>query len=138
MTSKRNETEYTPTPTEERLIETLLDPANRMKNVTEICNIVDCERVTYYRAFEKPGFVELYTMKSQELAKKYLGQVMSAFVREAVRGSYQHGKILLEMAGAYKEKSQLEHTGEIQVIFNIPRPPKVKPEDDLPEMEDAE
>lgn len=110
--SQQNSTEYKPTQKEERLIEVLLDPANRMKSITDICGMVPCDRGTYYNAFDKPGFIELYTRKSQELAKKHLGQVMSAFVREAVRGSFQHGKVLLEMAGAYKETTRKEITGK--------------------------
>lgn len=112
MDNQQISTEYQPTPKEERLIEVLLDPANRMKSITEICGIVPCDRGTYYNAFNKPGFVELYTRKSQELAKKYLGQVMSAFVREATRGSYPHGKVLLEMAGVYKETVRKEVSGD--------------------------
>lgn len=112
MPELQNATEYQPTQTEKKLIEVMLDPANRMKSITEICRIAECDRATYYRAFDKPGFVELYTRKSQELAKKYLGPVMNAFVREATRGSFQHGKVLLEMAGAYKETSRKEVAGD--------------------------
>lgn len=105
-------TEYEPTPAEARLIEVLLEPEHRLKKVVDICRIAECDKATYYRAFDKPGFVELYTRKSQELAKKYLGPVMNAFVREATRGSFQHGKVLLEMAGAYKETSRKEVAGD--------------------------
>lgn len=112
MTEPQNATEYQPTQAEQKIIEVLLDPANRMKSITEVCRIAQCDRSTYYRAFDKPEFVELYNRKSAELAKNYLGPVMNAFVREATRGSFQHGKVLLEMAGVYKETSRKEVAGD--------------------------
>lgn len=90
---------------EQKLLEVLLDPANRMKSVTEICGIVGCDRSTYYRAFEKKTFADLYNRLSANLAKRHLGQVMNAFVREATRGSFQHGKVLLEMAGVLTKET---------------------------------
>lgn len=98
---------------EKMLLEALLDPANRMKNVSEICRLVPCDRSVYYRAFDNPAFVEEYTKMSKELAHRHLSQVMNAFVKEAVRGSFQHGKVLLEMAGVYTEKVKQEHSGQI-------------------------
>lgn len=99
------------TPTERRLIEALLDPNNRFKSITEICDIAKCNRKTYYRAFEKPHFREEYKRQAAALSERHLGQVMNAFVREATRGSFQHGRVLLEMAGVYTEKSKHEHSG---------------------------
>lgn len=112
MDNKQNSTEYKLTQKEENLIETMLDPSNRMKSITEICKLANCSRAIYYDAFAKPEFVAIYKERSIALAEKYLGSVMNAFVREAARGSYQHGKVLLEMAGAYKETSRKELTGK--------------------------
>jgi hypothetical protein len=104
-------TEYNPSRAEKRLVETLLDPSNRTKTITEICKLAKCSRQKYYKAFINPGFVEYYKQESKRLANKYLGPVMNAFAKEAARGSYQHGKVLLEMAGAYKETVRKEVTG---------------------------
>lgn len=112
LDDQQKATEYQPTQAEGKLIEVMLDPANRMKSITEVCRIAEINRATYYRVFDKPEFVELYTRKSRELAKKHLGPVMNSFVREATRGSFQHGKVLLEMAGAYEEKSTQKHQGD--------------------------
>ena len=112
MNAEQNLTEYVLTRKEENLIEVMLDPANRMKSITDICKRANCSRVTYYEAFNKPGFVKIHKERSVALAEKYLGSVMNAFVREAARGSFQHGKILLEMAGVYKETTRKELTGK--------------------------
>jgi len=104
-------TETRLTPAEKRLIEALLDPGNRFKSISEICDTAKCGRRTYYRAFDRPRFREEYKRQAAALSERHLGQVMNAFVREATRGSFQHGKVLLEMAGVYSEKTKHEHSG---------------------------
>ena len=96
---------------EQALLEVLLDPNNRLKSITDICGLVPCDRKTFYKAFKKPKFADLYAEMAADLSRKHLGQVMNAFVKEATRGSFQHGKVLLEMAGVYTEKSKHEVSG---------------------------
>ena len=104
-------TEKRLTPAEKRLIEALLDPGNRFKSISETCNVAKCSRNAYYRAFNKSHFREEYKRQAAALSERHLGPVMNAFVREATRGSFQHGKVLLEMAGVYAEKSKHELSG---------------------------
>lgn len=107
----QNGTKQRLTPTEKRLIEALLEPNNRFKSISDICDTAKCSRNSYYRAFNKPHFREEYKRQAAALSERHLGQVMNAFVREATRGSFQHGRVLLEMAGVYTEKSKHEHAG---------------------------
>jgi hypothetical protein len=110
--AEQTRTEYQPTTAEKKLLEVLLDPRYRMKSITDICSIAQIGRTTYYEAFSKPQFVEIYKQRSIELVKQQVAPVINAFVQEAKRGSFQHGKVLLEMADLYSEKKQLEHTGK--------------------------
>lgn len=104
----QNQTDYKPTATEKRLLEVLLNPENQYKTVTDICLLAKCGRNTYYEAFKKEGFVQLYQAETKNMITQKIAPVVNAFVREAMRGSFQHGKVLLEMAGMYKEKSELD------------------------------
>lgn len=103
------------TKAEQNLLEVMLNPENRMKSVTDICKLAKIERVTYYRAFQKPEFVEIYNKSSVDLVKQSVASVLNTFVREAQRGSFQHGKVLLEMAGVYAEKSDVKVSGTVNV-----------------------
>lgn len=114
MSDLHNLTEYKLTEKEKNLLEVLLNPENRMKSITDICKLAKCSRPIYYEAFSKPGFVEIYKQRSMELIKQSIAPVLNTFIREAQRGSFQHGKVLLEMAGIYTEKQQLEHSGKIE------------------------
>ena len=117
MMDEQNQTEYKPTPKEEKLLEVLLNPENRMKSVIDICKIANCARVTYYAAFAKSEFVALYNQKSKELVKQSVGPVLNTFIRMAQRGSFPHGKVVLEMAGIYAER--MEHTGKDGAAIEI-------------------
>lgn len=116
ITTLQTVTEYMPTQAEQKLLEVLISPEHRMKSITDICKAACCSRVLYYSAFKKPEFKALYKTLSRELVDQSIAPVLNTFVREALRGSFQHGKVILEMAGLYSEKSQLEVTGEIGIV----------------------
>lgn len=107
----QNCSEYQPTKAERKLLEVLLNPVHRLKSITEICEIAEISRRQYYNIFAKPEFAEHYKQESKRLVGRYAGPLINAFIKEAVRGSYQHGKVLLEMAGLYQETTRKEVTG---------------------------
>ena len=111
-------TGYVPTESEVKLLDVLLNPDYRTKSIKELCTIAQIGRITYYRAFEKPEFKALYKAKSRELVDNSIAPILNTFVREALRGSFQHGKVILEMAGLYSEKSQLD----VNVDFTVNLP----------------
>jgi hypothetical protein len=112
--SIQNFTEYEPTEKEKNLLEVLLNPENRMKSITDICKLAKCTRPVYYEAFAKPEFVTVYNKRSIDLVKQSVSSVLNTFIREAQRGSFQHGRVILEMAGVYTEKSDVKVTGTIE------------------------
>lgn len=109
------ENEQNLTRSEQALLEALLNPENRIKSVTEICKVAKVDRATYYRAFAKPDFVAIYNKRSVDLVKQSVASVLNTFVREAQRGSFQHGRVVLEMAGLYAEKSDVKLSGAVDV-----------------------
>lgn len=118
---------YRPTSAERKLMERLLDPENRHLTVTEICALAGCARSQYYRAFEKPDFVEFYRTQARALVTRAVAPVVNACIREAVAGSAPHAKIVLGMAGEYSDKSEVkfpDKNGDPQpvggVVFYLP------------------
>lgn len=107
---KQNQTDYNPTRGEKKLLDILLDPIHRTKTVTTICELAEVSRDVYYTAFKKPDFVGYYNDRCLDIVKLSLGPVVNAFISEAKRGSYTHGKVLLEMAGLYTEKKNVQLT----------------------------
>lgn len=108
---------YEPTIKENALLEVLLNPDNRRKSVTEICRLAGCSRQVWYDAFDKSDFRALYETKVKDLVKQSIGPIVNAFVEAAKRGEYQQGKVILEMAGLYNEKSSVDVSvsGELQI-----------------------
>jgi hypothetical protein len=99
---------YQPTPAELKLMEVLLNPEHRMKSVTDICKIADVSRQHYYNIIKKPEFTELCKQTATELIKAEILPLIYAGIKEAKRGSFQHWKVLLEMAGLYSEKQNMQ------------------------------
>ena len=115
LSLKQNDSIEALTESEQKLLDILINPGYRMKSIKEICLIAQISRATYYRAFEKPEFQAIYKAQSRALVDQSIAPVLNTFVREALRGSFQHGKVILEMAGLYSEKTTVEHTGEISL-----------------------
>jgi hypothetical protein len=103
----QNPTDYIPSKAALRLLEALLDPASRLKTVTAVCRIAKIHRDTYYELFKKVGFRNLYREISMDMIKYHIGPLVNALICEAVRGSYQHIKMALEIAGIYTEKKRV-------------------------------
>ncbi|MNW61880.1 hypothetical protein D3C74_399700 [compost metagenome] len=59
--------------------------------------------------------MEIYNKRSVDLVKQSVASVLNTFVREAQRGSFQHGKVVLEMAGLYAEKSDVKVSAAVQM-----------------------
>jgi len=97
-------TKYIPSLAEQKLLEALLNPDNRLKSVTEICGIAKVDRKTYYRAFDKPEFVEYFTIQSKALIRKAHASIINSCIRQAIRGDSAHAKILLTMSGDYADR----------------------------------
>lgn len=108
--SSQNVTEVKLTRAGEKLIETLLDPRNRTKSVSDICKLAETSRTTYYKLFADETFVKEYKRQSKELITQNVGSVINTFINEAKRGSFQHGKVILEMADMYTEKKEIDAT----------------------------
>lgn len=100
--------DYVPTAHERRILDALLDPENRFKSQVEIVKLAQTSEQTYYKAWRKQGFRELYQKMSIELVKHAVGPVVNAVVKEAKGGSFQHAKLILEMAGMHSDKKRIE------------------------------
>jgi len=117
------DTDYLPSDTEQKILDALLDPSNKYKNVTDLCLAAKCSRKAYYDAFKRPEFEKLYRKLTLDIIKQSVAPVVNTFLKEAVRGSFQHGKVLLEMAEMYQEGGMHQQQTPSQITINIlPQP----------------
>ncbi|MFA5153983.1 MAG: phBC6A51 family helix-turn-helix protein [Clostridia bacterium] len=99
---------YQPTPAEIKLMEVLLNPEHRMKSVTDICKTANISRQHYYNIVKKQEFNELCKQTATDLVKAEILPLIYTGIKEAKRGSFQHWKVLMEMAGLYSEKQNMQ------------------------------
>lgn len=97
-------TKYRPNVSERKLLEVLLNPEYRFKNITEICDIAKVNRKSYYRAFEKEGFCKYVERETDRLIDKSYAAMINASIRQATRGDAAHLKIMLQMKGKLVER----------------------------------
>lgn len=119
---EQKSTKYEPTPCEQSIIKVLLDPENSRKTVTEKCRLAGVDRKTYYNAIRKPEFADLIKEESRRLVLAAVLPTIHAFIKAAAKGSYQHGKVLLEMADLYREKKETKtelQAGGFEVKINL-------------------
>lgn len=114
-TVRQNETEYSPTKQEKKLLEALLNPELRTKKISVICDTIKLDRNVYYRAMKKEGFRELLNREAKALVGESVIPIINAFKKQAEKGSFFHGKILLEMAGMYTEKQEIKVEAHIDL-----------------------
>ena len=117
---RQNSTEYRVTNAEEKLLDVLLNPEYRFKNVTEICGIARIDRKTYYNAFNKPEFVAYFKKESYRLVDHNLAALINTCIWKALRGHATFTKMVLTMAGVYPGKATLPDrygNSPLKVIF---------------------
>jgi hypothetical protein len=114
---------YEPTKAEERLLMALAAPENRMLTVVELCGKADISRDTYYRSIKKRPFEELVKQLGHDIIHQHTIPLVQSGIDMAMKGSFQHWKVLLEMAGLYDPKrlSLDGENGEITIRFVDPR-----------------
>ena len=125
--------EYSPTPAEIKLVEVLLNPESYKKSITEKCQMAGISRDSYYRIMKNPEFCEYYNEQVRANIKSSVGEIIQATRNFGTRfpGNHQDRKILLEMAGAYTEKSEVKHTGNVLIEIGLS-------DEDMPESQEAE
>ena len=87
----------------------------RMPHTEELfAEQIGVNRRTLYRwkqgqnGFTRDEFWEAVTARARELLTEALSDVYESLKAEALKGSYQHTRLILEMAGEYTEKKIVE------------------------------
>lgn len=65
--------------------------------------------------FTKEQFWETVTARARDLNREHLATVYESLRTEAEKGSFQHQKLILELAGEYTETTRREISGEVNV-----------------------
>ena len=117
--SETKSNEYQPTNAELKLLDALHNPENYLLSITELCNVAGISRKTYYECFKKPEFCALNQEMGAELVKKVIQPIINASAKAAIDGSYQHAKMLLEMAGSYIPTSKQQISSPPGESLNI-------------------
>lgn len=72
--------------------------------IEQLADAASCSADTIYqRLANKPDFQELFKQTLVNSLTAEMPEVFSSFIKEAKGGNFKHGKLLMELAGIYKE-----------------------------------
>lgn len=97
---------------EKRLLEVRSNPENRLLSIKDQCDMANISTKTYQRAVRKKEYLQAEREACSEIIQKELIPIVHTFINEAKNGSFQHGKVILEMGDLYTEKQKKEITGK--------------------------
>lgn len=117
---------YVPSRTEQQLLSVLLDPASRLKTVSEICQDAKISRDTYYEIFKRSNFCALYKKEALNVIRRAVAPMTHALIREATRGSAPHLKMGLEITDIYTEKQDINIRQTVNFSIDQPKLPEDK------------
>ena len=100
---------FTLTATEEKIVAVLLNPDNLGKSITEICQMVDCSRNTYYDMVKKDGFNDYLNRLTMDLLKSKVNDVINATYKYATTNAKctKDREMILKMAKVFKEEQDI-------------------------------
>lgn len=88
-----------------------------MKTVTEIVKLAGISKDTYYKAFDKEDFANLYHEQTMKIIRRNVAPMVNAMVKEAVRGSAPHLKMGLEAGDVLKSKVEHDVSERLEDIL---------------------
>ena len=124
---------YVPTPAEEKILATLLNPANLGKSVAAKCRVAGVSRQTYYVAMRKQEFVQHLNNCALAMLNDKVGDVLNATYTYALgEKGHQDRKLLLELIGLYTPAAKMEVAGanggpvQVQALTKMDKAEKEK------------
>ena len=99
----------------EKLLFTLSNPQNYLKNVTQICKIAKISRGQYYRLYRDEKFREQAVALARQIFASSTPAIAHKVAKEALKGSLAHQEIILVNTGVIKPQG----TPVIAQQFNV-------------------
>lgn len=105
---------YTPTNVETKILKALATAGGGRMTMTELAAKVGASPDTIYNRLQNQGFRDIFIETLRNSLAGEVPQVLRAFIDAAVAGSFQHGKMVLELAGMHKEESTINLNAQIR------------------------
>ena len=77
-------------------------------SVEELAERVGCKSETIYKRLNDDNFRQLFMEASKAALAARVPKILDKFVELAEKGEFKHGKLILEIAGAYTEKKDIK------------------------------
>lgn len=73
----------------------------------QLAQRAECSLATFYRKLQREDFRELFLATIRHSLTPHTPAILSTFVKQALAGSFQHGRLVLEITGIYQEEKKV-------------------------------
>ena len=108
------------TPIARRLAAALCDPASMQLSITDLCKGLEIDRNTYYFYMRRADFMAAVRELRQAHLQLLIPGVVGLAVQSAAilgRDGHQDRKMILEMAGEYRQEVGVDVSGKVEVAY---------------------
>lgn len=97
------------TQADKRVLQVAIDPLSLELNITQRCKKAKVSRDTWYKAFKKPGFVDLVNELALAAIKSNVADLLNATMKYAIEHPRcsNDRKVLLTVLGFYTDKHEI-------------------------------
>jgi len=94
--------------TDAKILRAVHDSHGRRLSLEEMADKAGVSPERVHRRLQDQSFRELFLETIRQSLVVEVPEILSAFVDRAKHGDFKHGKLILEMSGAYEEKSKAQ------------------------------
>ena len=99
---------------ETKILRSVVSSSGRRLSIDELAAVTGCSTETIYnRLMKKAEFQELFKEALTNSLIPEMPEVLNSFIDEGKKGSFKHGKLLLEITSIYKENKKI--TADVNV-----------------------
>jgi hypothetical protein len=92
---------------ETRILKAAASAAGNRVTIEYLADQAGCSVGTIYKRLQDPDFRAMFLETMKGLIVAEVPEILQKFAEKGKEGSYQHGKLILEIAGAYLEKKEI-------------------------------
>ncbi len=100
---------------EKKILKAVGECGQEMVTLHEIAQKAGCSPVKVCEKLKNPEFKTMFREVLEAGIAAEAPEILRSFTELAKNGSYQHGKLLLELSGIYSEKQKIEMSGTVDI-----------------------
>lgn len=104
---------------EKKILEEAMKCGEQKLTITAIAKRVGVKPDYVVKCLKKPEFRQLFVESMQDGIVSEAPAILHSFVNAAKEGSFQHGKLILELAGIHQDNQRIDLNAKVETDHNM-------------------